>query len=406
MKRPTLKACIVGTWQDAWRAVGQMPDQHVLMLVVLVAIFFVEHFAMRAASTRYPDHAVLSALLKVRGFKSLVGNASNFANALLAVPLMRYVLLGNASSARNVSGKTYIRYFLHWVLYVSVQSLITWFIFTIHTSPRPLVALAGLITTLVLTVALAHFLFCYLLIFPRVALELPLQWKAVWSDMKGQRWSAFLIFMIAGFLPPFMLAAPIFSVPLLHAAPLPIQVVVEAALKIVEISLSAAATAWIYRRCISRSDDGSEGLTVDGKPVAEAMPERSVRSFWQLDRSTASLRPDKGLQANSDRTLDGYRARNAEWLLPLGLYGILVLSSNSGPPLPIGVRLITGLVAVFLLGKACYKAARASSPFATVVAGIIMATLAWLFYAHGAQAVYMLPYPFGQSTVHLHRHGF
>ncbi|MBN3774428.1 hypothetical protein [Burkholderia sp. Se-20378] len=406
MKRPTLKACIVGTWQDAWRAVGQMPDQHVLMLVVLVAIFFVEHDAMRAARASYPDHAVLSALLKSRSFKSFIVDASNFANVLLVVPLTRYVLLGNASSALKVPRKTYIRYFFHWVLYVSVQSFITWSISALHTSPKPLVALTGFITILVLAVVLTHFLLCYLLIFPLVALELPLQWKAVWSDMSGQRWSAFLIFVIAGFLPAFLLAVPIFNAPLFHAAPLPIQVVVKAALKVVEISLGTVATAWIYRRCVSRSDDGSAVLTADGKPVAEAMPERSGRSFWQLDRSTASMRPDKGPQANSDRTLGGYRARNAEWLLPLGLYGVLVLSSNSGGPLPIGVRLITGLVAVLLLGKACYKAARASTPSATVVAGIIMATLAWLFYAHGVQAVYMLPYPFGQSTVHLQRHWF
>ncbi len=90
-----------------------------------------------------------------------------------------------------------------------------------------------------------------------------------------------------------------------------------------------------------------------------------------------------------------YFSRNERWILSLGLYVILVVSSNSGPSLPIGVRLISGVVAAFILLKVCWEASRTSTISATVVVGVIVATLTWLFYEYAAGALFLLPYPFG-----------
>ncbi|WP_322084928.1 hypothetical protein [Burkholderia cepacia] len=96
---------------------------------------------------------------------------------------------------------------------------------------------------------------------------------------------------------------------------------------------------------------------------------------------------------------EAYFSRNNRWLKLLGLYAILVVSSNSGPSLPIGVRLISGVVAAFILLKVCLRAARTSTISAAVVVGMIMATLTWLFYEYGIGALFLLPYPFGGGYI-------
>ncbi|MFB5147962.1 hypothetical protein WJH60_00085 [Burkholderia orbicola] len=92
---------------------------------------------------------------------------------------------------------------------------------------------------------------------------------------------------------------------------------------------------------------------------------------------------------------EAYFSRNKGWLQLLGLYAILVVSSNSGPSLPIGVRLVSGVVAAFILVKMCWRAARTSTISATVVVGLVAATLTWLLYKHGIRVLFFLPYPFG-----------
>jgi hypothetical protein len=243
----TFTQCIEGAWRDAWGFAWRHP----LFIVACFAGIYFIGIVQNDIHRPYPPSGLL-ALAALWLLRALLMSA-------VAVQTLRYVLLGDEAVAHTFSGRAYWRYCgltyglaIGMVLAAGVVALLVGIAFRaagVHAHERATFAVVACV--IVMLMVWVHLRLS--LLPSHIAIGRPLLWRAAWRDTRGNGWSIAVTYLaigltLAGVGLVVGVIGAAFGVALGEGVHGSISIFTRSILLVPAMSVSSAASAWIYRR--------------------------------------------------------------------------------------------------------------------------------------------------------------
>ncbi|MFM0305594.1 hypothetical protein PQQ99_36340 [Paraburkholderia sediminicola] len=249
-----VEKCIVGAWRDTVRVIDQMPILFLIMFGVSLGIVRIEKVIHLYAALRAMGRLPHSGFYALPYLRVLANHASNIGEPILAIPIIRYVIDGERFKLSSISLHAYGRYFVISIIFATVFTLAIAIVQISQAALQATGVQSANITpetqtlTILLLIGAGYVLARSALLFPHVAVGGRMQWRAAWTDTRGQALKVACIYGIGSALPSYLVAR--FVLPFLHQSfnSAGVDLFSEALIRLMAWTLGAATLAWIYRK--------------------------------------------------------------------------------------------------------------------------------------------------------------
>ena len=253
MRSLSLKKCITGIWLDSGRATRKMPLLFLLVFLVTLGVMYGEHFMNLVIHENERSNDGSIQAMSFLFVKGLIRRMSGIADAIIAIPLIRWSLKNEEFEFSKLSVYTYFRYFIIWMGFV----ILTVFPLTFALLIGPTFGIGGLdrvdqfavtqTAKIMMLFACTYVAARSALVFPHIALGGRIDWQAMWNDTQGHVWKIICIEAMSVQLPSYI--ESVFFMPFVRRnfSDLYLILSVQAVTKVVFMTLSAVSLAWIYR---------------------------------------------------------------------------------------------------------------------------------------------------------------